>query len=751
MNHSILRISLMVLAGILCSGGSIMARNIKGRVTAGGEQLSGIIVTDGKTFTTTDKRGNYILDANKDADFVYIVTPNGYTANYATGAPQFYKSITDKKSGYDFELETVANAANNPVLIAIADPQCATVKHHERFARESVNDMRKTIAAYREQNRPVYGIGLGDLCWDNFELLDAYKKEIADLNIPFYAVIGNHDHDLKAQGDYNTEHIYRDKFGPNYYAFNLGNIHYIVLDNIIYQHNKQYKEAVDQRQIDWLKQYVNFIPVNAEVCIAMHAPATTNLQNNGTLIPGMDSVLDIFKNHQLSFISGHSHLNVNYMPREGVMDYNIASIGGAWWTSQVNRDGTPCGYHIFEHGNKQRTEYYKSVDKPSNYQMQVYPLGTMPQYANAVVAKVWNVTPQWSVTWQQDGVPMGEMTRVVATDPDYLRYLQKRRDQNKAEVKEYKQLVPSNFFFKAIPSATAKQIIVKVKNPQGEVYIDTVRNSVDVHAHRGGMGLMPENTIEAMKNAMDLGVNTLELDLAVSKDGQIVVSHDPYFNAKFVLTPQGDTISRKKTKNYKLYTMPYDSIRRYDTGSKPHPDYPQQAKLKTYKPLLTELIDSVENYALRMGYPPMRYNIEIKSSVANDNVFSPDYKTFTDKAMAVLMSKQLGNRLIVQSFDVRGLNYLQSTHPDVRKAYLVDKKKTDFQQNMKQLEFVPEYYSPHYSIVTPQMVKECHNMNMKVVPWTVDKIDDIETILNLGVDAIITNYPDRVLKLTRGF
>jgi glycerophosphoryl diester phosphodiesterase len=107
---------------------------------------------------------------------------------------------------------------------------------------------------------------------------------------------------------------------------------------------------------------------------------------------------------------------------------------------------------------------------------------------------------------------------------------------------------------------------------------------------------MPENTIPTMLNAIDLGVKTLELDCVISKDNQVVVSHDSYMSADFMLKPDGSTISKAEEKGLLIYTMPYDSVRRYDAGTKTHPQFPDQKKLKTYKPLLSELIDSVERY-----------------------------------------------------------------------------------------------------------------------------------------------------------
>ena len=145
----------------------------------------------------------------------------------------------------------------------------------------------------------------------------------------------------------------------------------------------------------------------------------------------------------------------------------------------------------------------------------------------------------------------------------------------------------------------------------------------------------------------------------------------------------------------------------------------------------------------------MFYNIEIKSSASRDGIYSPEYREFTDLAMAVLLSKGLGDRLLVQCFDTRTLKYLHECYPQVRLSYLVDAKSPDLAANLEGLGFVPEVYSPEFHMVTPEMLQQAHERGMRVVVWTVNEEADIQKMIELGVDGIISDYPDRVLKLTR--
>jgi glycerophosphoryl diester phosphodiesterase len=267
------------------------------------------------------------------------------------------------------------------------------------------------------------------------------------------------------------------------------------------------------------------------------------------------------------------------------------------------------------------------------------------------------------------------------------------------------------------------------------------QTSFDFEAHRGGRGLMPENTIPAMKNAIDVGVTTLEMDVVISKDGKVVVSHDPFFSETITTTPDGKQLTKKEAEEILLYKMSYDSIRRFDVGIKPHPGFPKQKKINIYKPLLTELIDSVEAYAKSKGMA-MKYNIEIKSREGADGLRHPDPKTFSDLLIAVLKDKRILDRTIVQSFDVRPLQYIHKTYPSIKLSYLVENTPTPLQTLLDKLGFVPNVYSPNAAIVTKEVVDQCHKKGMTVIPWTVNTVKEMNALIAMNVDGIISDYPN---------
>ncbi len=265
----------------------------------------------------------------------------------------------------------------------------------------------------------------------------------------------------------------------------------------------------------------------------------------------------------------------------------------------------------------------------------------------------------------------------------------------------------------------------------------------DKQGHRGSRGLMPENTIPAMLTAIDWGVTTLEMDAVISKDKKVVVSHDPFFNADITTTPDGKFLSKEEGAKLLLYAMNYDSIKKYDVGSKPHSSFPRQQKMAVYKPLLADLIHSTETYSKQKSRPPLWYNIETKTKPSGDGVQHPAPEEFVDLLIAVIKKEGIVDRTVIQSFDLRTLQVVHQKYSSIKTSLLIENTdKRNFDAQLKELGFVPTVYSPHYSMVTPALVKDCHNKGMKIIPWTVNTKEEIERIKSLGVDGIITDYPD---------
>jgi len=268
-------------------------------------------------------------------------------------------------------------------------------------------------------------------------------------------------------------------------------------------------------------------------------------------------------------------------------------------------------------------------------------------------------------------------------------------------------------------------------------------NAFDFEAHRGGRGLMPENTIPAMRNAIGMEkVQTLEMDVLITKDGQVVVSHDPFFNAAITTTPEGKYITAAEGQKLILYQLNYDDIKKYDVGMKPHPDFPRQQKMAVQKPLLMDLVDAAEAEASAKKRT-IHYNIEIKSKKTTDNTHHPEPEIFVEKLVAVLKQKNVLDRCVIQSFDVRPLQVLHKKYPNIKTSFLVDKDGGDkVEEQLGKLGFTPDIYSPVFTIATQQVIDLCHQKKMKIVPWTVNTKEEIQKLVDMKVDGLISDYPD---------
>lgn len=260
--------------------------------------------------------------------------------------------------------------------------------------------------------------------------------------------------------------------------------------------------------------------------------------------------------------------------------------------------------------------------------------------------------------------------------------------------------------------------------------------------HQGARGIMPENTIPGMIKALDLGVNVLNMGVVISKDEQVVLSHEPYFNNEISTRPDGKAIGFKDEKTYNMFKMNYAEIKKFDVGSKVHKRFPGQMKLKIHKPLLEDVIDSVEAYVKANKLAKPIYNIETSLIRKGDGEFQPDASVFIERIMEIVKAKKLTKRVVIQSIDLRPLQYLHEHYPAIKTSLMVDEKQ-DFEDGIQALGFTPTYYSPYYVLVGKGLVDRCHAAGVKVIPWTVNSSKDMKYLINLGVDGVITDYPNQ--------
>ncbi|PKD45222.1 glycerophosphodiester phosphodiesterase family protein [Rhodohalobacter barkolensis] len=263
----------------------------------------------------------------------------------------------------------------------------------------------------------------------------------------------------------------------------------------------------------------------------------------------------------------------------------------------------------------------------------------------------------------------------------------------------------------------------------------------DLQGHRGARGLLPENTIPGFLKAVELGVNTVEFDVVVTGDGKLLVSHEPWFNHLFSTKPDGTPVTEEEAMSFNIFEMTYDETQQFDVGKRGNPNFPEQQPMEVTKPLMTDAIRAVEEFAKENNLPPLHYNIETKSRPEWYGEYVPGPDRFARMLYEELNDLDVLDRVIIQSFDPSTLIAFKQLEPNVRLAMLVSQNEpVDIYLNI--LGFTPDIWSPDYRLLNADNVQEFHSKGMKVIPWTVNSVDQMRSLMEIGVDGFITDYPD---------
>jgi glycerophosphoryl diester phosphodiesterase len=272
-----------------------------------------------------------------------------------------------------------------------------------------------------------------------------------------------------------------------------------------------------------------------------------------------------------------------------------------------------------------------------------------------------------------------------------------------------------------------------------------LKTDFDWQGHRGCRGLLPENSIPAFLKALELGVTTLELDLAVSRDSQLIVSHEPWLNHDICLKADGSPITKEEAEKLLIWQMTAAQVQQCDCGSRGNPRFKEQKAMRTVKPTLRQVVEAVRKQADFLRKPMPLFNIEIKSQPNFDEKRTPSVSTFAKLVFNEIQALHIADRTCVQSFDPRSLEAIHQLDPKQTTALLVENA-DGLAANLKRLTFKPTIYSPFYLLINKTTVDSCHSRQMKVIPWTVNDTGAMRQLINMDVDGIITDYPDRILR-----
>ncbi len=283
-------------------------------------------------------------------------------------------------------------------------------------------------------------------------------------------------------------------------------------------------------------------------------------------------------------------------------------------------------------------------------------------------------------------------------------------------------------------------------HPLTEKVIMSSFPTFDLQGHRGARGLLPENTIPSFLKALEYNVTTLEFDLVVTADDKLLISHEPWFHQNISTKPDGTPVTVDEAKSFNIFEMTYEETRQFDVGKRGHILFPEQKPMPVTKPLMKDAILAIEEHIERNNLNPVFYNIETKSVPEEYGLFYPQPDHFARLLYDELVELEILDRVFIQSFDVNTLIEMRNIDPTVALVLLVQNR-NGLEWNLDKLGFIPDVYSPNFRLVDEKLVEQVHERNMKLVPWTINEPDDMVRLTQMGVDGIITDYPNRAIEI----
>ena len=397
---------------------------LTGFIKAAGKGLANVTVTDGHLVVLTDNNGFYSFYANPKARFIHFAIPSGYKIPHQNSIAQFYGVINFNSENHqtDFTLEKLTSSDEKHGFVVWADTQIQNQRDADLLLQNAAPDLKALTANYPANY--LHGIGCGDLVWDNFNLFPDYKKAISVSGLPFFNVIGNHDMDLDTRSDEGSTKTFESHFGPTYYSYNRGKVHYVVLDDVFFVGvDKKYIGYITEDQLNWLEQDLKYVKADATIVVSLHIPTYTNqhkrnkvAEEMGGTVTNRQRLYNMLQGFQVHIMSGHTHFN-EVIINNNITEHVHGTVCGAWWTGSICGDGTPNGYGVYEVDGDQITWYYKAIGKDKNHQMRIYPPGMQSDFPTEAAVNIWNYDKNWKIDCFADGKAIAAPAQKTALDP----------------------------------------------------------------------------------------------------------------------------------------------------------------------------------------------------------------------------------------------------------------------------------------------------------------------------------------------
>jgi hypothetical protein len=449
----------LVASSWMPSGFARGRKKIKGVVRSRGRGIRQVVVSDGYSVVLTNHQGKYELDAHPKAKSVFVSTPSGYEFNHQDGIARHYQLLknSSKKEEVNFELVPLDKNDDEHQFVIWADPQVKNKKDVEKMMQQSVPDVQAWVSA-AGPGALVHGITVGDIVWDELELFADYNQAVKKMGIPFFQCLGNHDMDYKGD-DETSDDTFQETYGPTYYSFNRGQVHYVVMDDVRYLgKDREYDGYVQQHQLDWLQKDLAHVASDKLIVLCVHIPVHLAVKNK-------DALYAVLGNRNVHIMSGHTHYHVNDI-RGNIYEHNHGTVCGAWWTGPICGDGTPGGYGVYTVKGKELSWQYKSTGQETSYQMKIFQEDHNAAQKKLLV-NIWNYDPAWKTELWQDGMLKGPLEQFEGYDPlAYATML----GPDKPKPRGFAEPKMTDHLFRAFVPASAREIKIVATDRFGRKY-----------------------------------------------------------------------------------------------------------------------------------------------------------------------------------------------------------------------------------------------------------------------------------------
>ena len=497
--------------------------------------VAGVAVSDGALVTTTDSEGRYYLRSERKNVFVFISIPKNYRVAIDRAVPQFFQRFKSTRTStyeqHNFVLAPEENVKHR--VLVWSDTHLANrTDDANQFKKFFKPDIEQQIAKAKSEGVKLYAIGLGDLAWDEFWYkndysLKDYREDISDFDLTIFSSPGNHDNDPSIAYDFLAAAGFRENLNPLYYSFNIGDIHYIMMDNTLFKNSgatsnnynvQDYTEGFTDDQMKWLKGDLATVPEGTTIIFGLHIPWTNRSQSTGKFTYAMPAtyrseVESLLSKYTVHFISGHTHTNYTNIMNAKMMEHNIAGVCGTWWWTgyysknkcRLNGDGSPSGYKIFDINGSDVKWNFKALARDASYQFRAYDLRNslitrelycpankntnvsdafFSQYANGwdksvnttstkkILINLFDYNDNWKITVTENGANLS-VSRVEAYDPLHTIFFNMGRMNSNSTSMTFPTGKSAHFFEVSTSSATST-VIIKAEDPFGRVYEETM-------------------------------------------------------------------------------------------------------------------------------------------------------------------------------------------------------------------------------------------------------------------------------------